>query len=402
MTVHPRPPAASALAFVFTGGFRPFFFVGSLHAAAMIALWVPWFLGFMHVPTILSPVVWHQHELLFGYVPAVIAGFLLAAVPNWTGRQPLTGLPLVLLFGLWLAGRVVVFCSEQLGYVTTVIIAGAFLPVLGLLVLRELIAARNSRNYKVVAIIAGLFAAQVAFYCEVDRFGYIELAGRFAVALIVLLIAVIAGRIIPAFTGNWLRQNNPGPLPAPFGRFDLTTMVLSFVALLAWIAAARTAVVAPIAGVLSILAGALQFVRQLRWAPHRTLGQPLVTILHVAFLFVPVGFFLTGAALLTDNSGLHSAGTHAWTAGVIGTMTLAVMTRATRGHSGRALHAPASTVLFIYAPIVLATAARIAASILPEHTMTLLPLAGVCWVVAFLGFAGLYGPLLLRRPRAKA
>jgi uncharacterized protein involved in response to NO len=381
----------------FSGGFRPFFLFGALHAALMIALWVPWFLGFLQVPTVLSPLAWHQHELLFGYVPAIIAGFLLTAVPNWTGRKPITGMPLALLFALWIAGRLAITCSEEIGLTAAVIVASAFLPALALLVLRELVAARNTRNYKVAAVISLLFLAQLLFHYEDHRFGRIEIADRLAIGTIILLITIIAGRIIPAFTGNWLRQNNPGPLPAQFNRFDLGVTVLSCAALLAWVVSARIEPLLPLAGMLAIVAGLAQFARQLRWMPHRTLAEPLVTILHAGFFFVPLGFLLIGMALLTDDNGLRTAGIHAWTAGAIGSMTLAVMTRATRGHSGQSLHASASTIFGIYVPILLAALARIAAALMPEQTMLLLPLAALLWIAAFLGFAVFYGPLMLRR-----
>ncbi len=387
----------SWLAHVFSGGFRPFFLSGALHAALMIALWVPWFLGLLHVPTALSPIAWHQHELLFGYVPAIIAGFLLTAVPNWTGRKPLRGLPLGLLFALWLAGRLAISCSENIGLSTAVVAAGAFLPVLAVLTLRELVAARNRRNYKVVAVLGLLFAAQIVFHYEFNRFGRIEFADRIAIATIILLISIIGGRIIPAFTGNWLQQNNPGPMPRPFAGFDQAVMALSIAALIAWPVTVRIESLAPLAGVLMIGAGIAQFIRQCRWAPERTLAEPLLTILHVAFVFVPLGFVLTGLALLLDDSGLRTAGVHAWTAGAIGTMTLAVMARATRGHAGQSLQAPISNVLVIFIPIVFATLARLAAAIAPDHMMVLLPLAGVLWITAFLGFAVLYGPMLLRK-----
>lgn len=387
----------SLAAHFFSGGFRPFFLFGALHAALMIALWVPWFLGFLHVPTALSPLSWHQHELMFGYVPAIIAGFLLTAVPNWTGRKPVTGLPLALLFALWLAGRLAIACSEDIGLMPAVVVACAFLPMLALIVLRELVAARNTRNYKVVAVLSLLFLAQLVFHYEHDRFGLIEIADRLAIGTIILLITLIAGRIIPSFTGNWLRQNNPGPLPPPFNRFDLAATVLSLAALLAWLLSARLEELTAPAGLLAIAAGLAQFIRQLRWMPHRTLAEPLVTILHLGFLFVPIGFLLTGAALLTDDAGLRTAGVHAWTTGAIGIMTLAVMTRATRGHSGQALHASAPTTFGIYVPILLAVLARIAAALMPEQTMLFLPLAALFWVIAFLGFAVLYGPFMLRR-----
>ncbi|PPJ49063.1 short-chain dehydrogenase [Rhizobium sp. KAs_5_22] len=387
----------SLIAHFFTGGFRPFFLLGALHAALMIALWVPWFLGFIHVPTALSPVVWHQHELLFGFVPAVIAGFLLTAVPNWTGRKAFTGWPLAFLFALWLAGRLAIAGSETIGLYAAMTVAGAFLPVLAGLILKELVAARNSRNYKVVAVIGVLFAAQLAFFHEFDRYGRIDIADRMGIATIIFLITLIGGRIIPSFTGNWLRQNNPGPIPPGFNRFDLTVMVLSALALVAWPISAAVPVLVPLAGLALLGVGSAQFARQLRWKPERTLAEPLVTILHVAFFFVSLGFLLSGAALLLDDAGLRTAGVHAWTSGAIGTMTLAVMTRATRGHSGQALLSPATTTFGIYLPIVLAAALRIGTALAPEFTMILLPLSGLMWVAAFLGFVAFYSPLVMRR-----
>lgn len=380
-----------------SGGFRPFFLFGALHAALMVGLWVPWYLGFIHVPTALSPVVWHQHELLFGFVPAIIAGFLLTAVPNWTGRPALSGLPLLLLFLLWLAGRVAIATSESIGLTVAAVVSLAFLPALVLLVLRELIAAKNRRNYKVAGVLGILFLAQLLFFYEYERFGRIEAANRLAVATVVLLIAIIGGRIIPTFTANWLRKNNPGRELPPFGRFDLAAMLASGAALLLWIGAAKAEALAGPAGLFCLAAGGLQLLRQLRWQPARTRREPLVLVLHVAFAFVPLGFLLTGAALLFDDAGLAAAGLHGWTSGAIGATTLAVMTRATRGHTGQPLHAPLSTVLLIYVPVVIAALARIGAAVLPAETMLLLPLAGLGWIVAFLGYAGLYGPLILRK-----
>ena len=393
----PRLPdhPSTFLGTLFSGGFRPFFLFGALHAAAMIALWVPWFLGFIGIPTAFSPTGWHQHELLFGYVPAVIAGFLLTAVPSWTGRRPLSGWALAALFGLWFGGRVAVSVSDKIGLSLTFLIAGLFLPVLAVLVLRELVTARNIRNYKVVAVLCLLTIAQAFFFYEFNRFGRSEVSGRLAISAIILLITVIGGRIIPAFTGNWLKQNNPGRFPVPFGSFDLAAMLLSGAALGIWTLEPIWEPVAPAGGMFCLAAGILQFLRQLRWTPHRTLREPLVTILHAAFLFLPAGFVLTGAAQLLDDPGLRSAGIHAWTVGGIGTMTLALMTRATRGHSGQPLHAPASTVVCIYVAIITASIARIAAAIWPQYTMQLLPLAGLAWVVAFLSFAFIYGRFLL-------
>lgn len=378
-------------------GFRPFFLFGSLYAALSILLWVPWYLGFLRIPTAMSPIAWHQHELLFGYVPAIIAGFLLTAMPNWTKRKRLTGTPLVLLFALWLAGRFAIFMSEKIGLPAANVINLAFLIVLGLYALREVVAAKNKRNYKLVAVIGLLAASQALFFYEFSRYEHVEIAGRVAIAAIVLMISIVGGRIIPSFTANWLKKNNPGREPPSFSRFDLFVMVISTTALATWPVAAHWNALAIPAAILMLLAGALQLVRQVRWCPERTFAEPLVTILHVAFLFVPLGFVLTGIAMLADDLSFASAGIHAWTSGAIGSMTLAVMTRATRGHSGQALHAPASTVFFIYLPIVAAALIRITAAITPQYTMLILPLAGLLWVLAFCNYAIFYGRYILLR-----
>ena len=382
---------------LFSGGFRPFFLFGSLHAALMIALWVPWFLGLFDLPSALDPVVWHQHELLFGYVPAMVAGFLLTAVPNWTGRPALSGPPLVALFVLWVAGRLAIALSSQIGLVPAAIVTLAFLPVLLVLTVRELAAAKNKRNYMIAAILSLLFIAQLLFFYEFVQLGRIEMSGRLAIAMILLLIGIIGGRIIPTFTGNWLRQNNPGRDVPSFGRFDIIAMLVSLAALILWILSARLNGFSRFAGLFCLVAGALQLARQLRWQPLRTVREPLVLILHVAFFFLPLGFVLTGVGLLSDDAGLATAGLHAWTAGAIGATTLAVMTRATRGHSGQPLHAPASTVSLIYIPIVLAALSRITAAIMPAQATLLLSIAAAAWVLAFLGFAVFYAPFILRR-----
>ncbi|SMD11937.1 NnrS family protein [Rhizobium sp. RU36D] len=381
-----------------SGGFRLFFPGSALLAALSIALWVPWFLGFLHVPTLLPPVAWHQHELLFGFVPAVIAGFLLTAVPNWTGRPGLKGMPLLLLFLLWLAGRLAISVSQWTGQLPATLVALAFLPVLALVVLKELVAASNRRNYKIVAVLAVLSAAQVLFHLEIARYGRIEMADRLALSAILILITLVAGRIIPAFTGNWLKANNPGRLPRNFGGFDLAVMILAGMALALWIAVAAglEAIRLP-AGLLMIVSGIAHLLRQARWCPERTLREPLVTILHIGYLFIPLGFVLTGLSLLLDDSGYATAGIHAWTAGGIGVVTLAVMTRATRGHTGQALTSPPSTTWLIYAPIMLSAVLRILVALWPEHTMLLLPIAALAWIIAFLGYLAFYMPLTARR-----
>ncbi|MDQ8698246.1 NnrS family protein [Hyphomicrobium sp. LHD-15] len=384
-------------------GFRPFFLLGALFAAILIALWVPWFLGLIAVPSAFPPTAWHAHELLFGFMPAIIAGFLLTAVPNWTGRPPVAGWQLGALVALWLAGRLAVAVSSHLDPALTAALSICFPIVLAAVIGREILAAKNFRNLKIVAVLIGLATADAFFHYEIWQFGRPKFSHTLAVALVLILLMIIAGRILPFFTTNWLKQNRPGPLPQAFARFDIVAMLTSGTALLAWVflpwMEQASPWVRPLAGSAMLAAAALNFLRQARWTPHRTFAEPLLAILHIAYLFVGLGFLLIGLSILGDNYEFATAGLHAWTSGAIGTMTLAIMTRVSRGHTGRALTAPAGTVV-LYAAILIAAAARIGAGLFPERTSILLPISGLTWVVAFGGFAALYGSILMS-PRVR-
>ncbi|MGU9979180.1 NnrS family protein [Phreatobacter sp. HK31-P] len=378
----------------FSYGFRPFFFSGAVLAALLIAFWVPWFLALIAVPSAFPPLAWHSHELLFGYVPAIVAGFLLTAVPNWTGRLPVVGRPLMLLFALWLAARVAMTVSALLDPLVLALLVLAFPVALAGMIAREIVAGSNWRNLKVLIGVALLGVAQALFHYEIWRFGRPVVADRLAIGAIVMLIMIVGGRIIPSFTTNWLKRENPGRQPATFGRFDLVAMIVAGTALAAWVVVPLAPVLETPAGLLLVATGVLKAVRLVRWAGERTLAEPLVTVLHVAFAFVPAGFLLSGWALLADSVAARSAGIHAWTTGAVGMMTLAVMTRATRGHSGRPLTAPPSTVL-IYVAVFLAALLRIVAAFLPDHSVALIAAAGLAWVLAFGGFAVAYGAMLV-------
>jgi len=223
----------------------------------------------------------------------------------------------------------------------------------------------------------------VAFHLESHFQGMAEYGTRLGIAAVMMLIMLIGGRIIPSFTRNWLARENPGRLPAPFGRFDAVSIIAAGAALLAW-------VVAPdhkVTGAGLIAAGLLQAMRMARWAGERTWRDRLVLILHIAYAFVPLGFILTGLASL----GLlpAAAGIHAWTGGAMGVMTLAVMSRASLGHTGRALAATAS-VQVLYVLAIMAAIARICAAIHPSWSDALLHMAGLTWTGAFVGFALAY------------
>lgn len=372
---------------LFSYGFRPFFLFGALYAGAMIPLWLAVFAGDVSAPTAFAPRDWHIHEMLFGYVAAVIAGFLLTAVPNWTGRLPIQGGPLAILFAAWLAGRLAVTFSGLIGWRLALAIDAAFLLLLAAAAAREIIAGRKWNNLMVVGIISLLAATNIAFHVEAHLGGVADYATRLGIGLAVTLVSLIGGRIVPSFTRNWLARREPGRLPVPFNRFDAVAMVAGVCAMIAWVIAPSGRWVAAALGI----AGLLHLFRLARWAGYRTASDRLVLILHVAYAFVPAGFLLSALSAL--DLVVPSAGIHAWTGGAIGSMTIAVMTRASLGHTGQALSASVATQL-VYACIVVAALARICAALEPVHSIPLLTIAGAAWAGAFLGFAFVYAPLL--------
>ncbi|MCA1495691.1 NnrS family protein [Bradyrhizobium sp. NBAIM14] len=372
---------------LFANSFRPFFLLAAIQAALSILVWLPMFYGELSVSSAFAPRDWHIHEMLYGFLPAVITGFLFTAIPNWTGRLPIQGAPLAGLVTVWLAGRVAVTLSANTGWMFALVVDAAFLALVVAAATREIIAGGNWRNLPVVGLVLVLLAGNVAFHVETHYAGAADVSIRVGIGVVVLLIGLIGGRIIPSFTRNWLVKFNPGRLPVPFGRFDGAVIGLSALALIAWIAAPLNM----ITGVAMAAVGVLHLVRLARWAGDRTTRERLLLILHVGYVFVPLGFILNAVAAFGELP--PSAGIHAWMAGAAGTMTLAVMTRASLGHTGQALTA-SPAVQAIYAAIVIAALARIGAVVLPAYGDVLLYVAACGWILAFLGFAVAFGPLL--------
>ena len=371
-------------------GFRPFFFFGACYAALAIALWLPLFQGEIAIATHFAPRDWHAHEMLFGYVGAVLTGFLLTAIPNWTGRLPLQGTPLLALVLVWVVGRFAIAWSAHVGWLLSAALDCAFLSLVVAAAAREIIAGQNWRNLKVLIPVSVLALTNIGFHVEAYLRGVAEVSIRAAVGVIVILIMLIGGRIVPSFTRNWLARENPGRLPVPFGRFDAGSIAFSAAAICLWTVLPEGAWT----GASLLGAAALQCVRLARWAGDRTTRERLVLVLHVAYAFVPLGFALTG--LSAFSLILPSAGLHAWMAGAAGTMTLAVMTRASLGHTGRELTAGVGTQA-IYAAAVIAACARVGGALMPTWTLAFLHVAALAWVAAFGGFVMLYAPVLFRR-----
>jgi uncharacterized protein involved in response to NO len=373
-------------------GFRPFFLLGAVYAGFAILAWLPMLNGELELSTAVSPVDWHVHEMVYGYLPAVVTGFLLTAIPNWTGRLPIQGMPLLILVAVWLAGRAAVTLSAVIGWLPAAIVDVTFLALVVAATTREIVAGKNWRNVRVVGLVTLLLAGNVAFHLEAHINGGAEYGVRIGIAATVLLIVVIGGRIIPSFTRNWLARENPGRLPAPFARFDVAVIGFTAATLALWIAQPSARATGAALGI----AGVLHIVRLARWAGERTFRDRLVLILHVGYAFVSFGFLLAGAAVF--GIGFESAGIHAWMVGAAGVMTLAVMTRASLGHTGKALVASAATQA-IYAAVVIAALARICASLQPDWSEPLLQISVLGWVIAYFGFAAVYGPLLVRAKR---
>jgi uncharacterized protein involved in response to NO len=373
-------------------GFRPFFLLAGLWAVLAMAGWLMMVRGVFTLPTAFGQTTWHAHEMLFGYVAAVMTGFVLTAIPNWTGRVPLQGTPLAWLAALWAAGRLAVAFSASIGVVIAAIIDVAFLAMVIAIVVREIVAGRNWRNLPVVILFAVALLANILIHA--GSLGAPEMGAlglRLAIAIILVLITLIGGRIVPSFTGNWLRQRNAQHLPIEFGRYDLVTLSITVLALAAWVGAPDNGG----ANGLMLVAAALQAIRLGRWRGWATLRQPLVWVLHLGYAWVPVGLALVGLAHWTPALE-GGAALHALTAGAMGTMTLAVMTRATLGHTGRELTAgPATTAAYLL--LTLSVLARIAASVFSATSVPLLGASAALWIAAFTLYLLVYAPMQTRQ-----
>lgn len=366
-------------------GLRPFFFLGALAMALSVLTWIPVLLGLFDIPTAFTPRDWHVHTMLFGGVPAIIAGFALTAVSNWTGRPPVAGRPLLALILLWIAGRVAVSTSLVIGPVAAAAIDVAFPMALAGVFAHEVVASGNWRNLRIVALVGLLALADLCFHVESLTAGAADYAMRAAVAIVLLMIMLIGGRIIPAFTRNWLNMRRANRLPAGFSRLDGASMLISTAALVAWIVVPE----AGGSGWLLAVAAVANAARLARWCGGQTTSEPLLFILHVAYATIPAGFALLAAAVLVDRSEVAVAAVHVWTAGTVGMMTLAVMTRASRGHSGHPLAASGLDIA-IYALVLFGAASRVAAAFAPQWATPLFEAAAISWAMAYLLFAGGY------------
>ena len=379
-----------------SAGFRPFFLGSAVWAAIGIPLWLAIYDGGNSLPSLLPPLIWHVHEMVFGFAAATVAGFLLTAIPNWTGRMPLQGWPLAILVLLWAAGRAGILLSAVIGAPTAAVADLAFPAAFLGVVAREIIAGRNWRNLPMLVALSLLLIGNLLVH--LDAIGIAdtaELGNRIGVATLLMLISLVGGRIIPSFTRNWLTKNRPEVSPPlPESRVDHAVLGVTALALVSW-AVAPDAVVT--AWGTTIIAGSAISLRMSRWQGHKTVREPLLLILHVGYGWLAAGLLLFGLDEFLDLLPTTAA-LHALTVGAIGTMTLAVMTRASLGHTGRPLVAGSGTQA-IYALVTLAALLRVLSPLAGAQMMIILWAAGALWTAAFGSFAILYGRVLTQ-PRA--
>jgi uncharacterized protein involved in response to NO len=391
---------------IWTMAFRPFFLAAALWSALALALWIAMLAFGFALPSRFDPLTWHIHEMLFGFVPAAIAGFLLTAISNWTGRAPVYGAVLAGLAGLWLAGRIDCLISAFIPFWLAAAIDVAFPIAVCMVAARELVAARNWRNLSMPAPIAVIAIADLLVFLQQDGFAVPEgLGWRLGFATIVILISVVGTRIIPTFTRNWLAAHaterllpdhggNPGHASS-HRLLDRTALGLLHASLIGW---AFAPTFRPF-GALLILAAVLNFARLLYWRGAATCAEPLLFSLHVGYFWLVVGAALLGATMLTPAFPLAAA-IHAFTAGAMGAMILAVMTRVSLGHTGRPIEADWPTTL-LYILVNAAAVARIAAAFPGADTrVVLLDISAALWVASLAAFALRYGPLLVA-PRTR-
>ncbi|MGR3364662.1 MAG: NnrS family protein, partial [Maritimibacter harenae] len=316
------------------------------------------------------------------------------AVPNWTGRLPTRGWPLATLALVWIAGRLAVAGLLGLGPMGALVVDQLFLLLVGAMIAREIVAGRNWRNLKVLIPVTLFWVANIAFHLEALRTGVALTGHRAGIAILIFLIMLIGGRIIPSFTRNWLVKAGHADRPVPFGRFDGFAIFTGVAALVFWVGAVSGLT----AALLMLMAAALHVARLLRWRGWLTWRSPLLLMLHVAYAFIPAGF--TVAALSAVGAATPAATAHVLAIGAVASMTVAVMIRATLGHTGRPLEAgPFLTAAF--AALVIATGLRVAAEAMPGLHGAFVNMAGTLWVAAYLGLAGgLIVPVVM--PKADA
>jgi uncharacterized protein involved in response to NO len=375
---------------VFALGFRPFFLLAAVFAVAAVPLWLLVYQGLLTPASYLPPNVWHGHEMVFGFGVAVIAGFLLTAASNWTGRKTASGVWLAGLVALWIIGRTVVFSGDGLPAVLVAGLDVAFLPVLAVALAVPILAAGNRRNaiFPVVLLVLGA----INLLIHLSAMGVVDwdpLTGlRIAIDLILVMIGVLGGRVIPSFTKNALPAAQVNPCTK--------AGVLSLISLAVLVIADAVDFSPEFVGAAALAAGILNALRMRGWGSLATIRHPILWILHAGYAWMAAGLVLRGLGALTDLVSAD-AGIHALTVGTIGSMTIGMMSRVALGHTGRSME-PARLTVLAYWLVNAAALLRVLFSALSDESWRMVALmgSGALWSMAFLLFAMVYLPILCR------
>ncbi|MBP2228858.1 uncharacterized protein involved in response to NO [Azospirillum agricola] len=386
-------PARDRTPVLFRYGFRPFFLLSGIAACGLIAAWVAVLITGAWPAGPAGAAAWHGHEMLFGTIVAAVAGFLLTAVPSWTGTKALSGAPLAGLTVLWLAGRFVVFPWSGVPQPLAALVDLAFLPALGVALARPLLAAGKLRNSAFLVLLALLTLANLLIHLEwlgVVADG-IQPGVTLGLGIVLMMVTVIGGRILPAFTRNGLGAQGHRVRSWPWVERVVLASTLLLVLAEPFVPGGAAL------GLLMLAAALAHAVRLAGWQGWRAWRSPILWVLHLGYLWIPAGLTLKALHHLTDIPA--AAGLHALTAGAFATLILAVMSRASLGHTGRPLVASSVTVA-AYLLLTVAALARTASPLLPvEWLWPALQGAGLAWVAAFALYLVAYAPVLLR-PRA--
>lgn len=376
---------------LFAYGFRPFFLLAGIFAAVSVAAWLWVYSAGAVADPRMPPPYWHGHEMIFGFIGAAMAGFLLTAVPSWTGGRGFSGPPLVVLTALWFAGRIAFGIGDGLPVALLCLAELAFIPALVLLIAPSLFRS-GSRNRPLLAMLMAFWAMDAVFMYGVAAGDMATAAAalRGALGLVLTLVTVIGGRIVPAFTRNALNQTGQD---ASIRSYAVVEKLIVSV-MLAYAVADIVSPSGTMTAFVAALAAALQGWRLSGWQGLRTVTRPIVAILHVAYLWLPIGLALK-AAFLFGGFAWAAYWQHALGAGAAGTMILAVMTRAALGHTGRPLRAHPVTAV-AYALLTVAVVVRVfGPGLLPGQYVAVVMTAGTLWLLAFVLYLAVYAPVLL-------
>jgi uncharacterized protein involved in response to NO len=381
-------PASRPRVAIAAKGFRPFFGLAAAYAVVIVPLWLAIIGGVASPSAYLDPLSWHAHEMIFGFTVAVIAGFLLTAVGNWTQRETLVGAPLLGLAGVWVAGRMAMLFASRLPSGVAAVADLAFLPLLILTLARPLVATKNRRNFVMLGVLAALFVANLAVHLEALRVLPVGSARRgcsVAVDVVVLVILLIAGRVFPMFT------RNASGVTAIRSNHFLDIATVGGMAVLVVVDALTTdpRIPSALAGVVGLLAAA----RTVHWGAQHSLREPLLWILHAGYAWLVIGLVMRAVAVGVPAMP-GSLATHALTVGAIGSLTLGMMARVSLGHTGRVLVA-APPMRWAFIAITLAAFSRVVVPIVaPSQYLISLFVAGALWSLAFMTFLAVYAPIL--------